>query len=393
MIPPSPRMRRQRADAAEAVRSPLLAGDWSGSAGSARDPANDALPRVWVLAAPRAGDATQVVALAEALGWPYEIKRLAFKPLSLVLAPPFLTSDAGVDRQRSCCLGPPWPDLVLASGPRERARGALDPPAVGGPHPHRPGGPALGSARRLRSRGHHAAIPPPATPERAPEQRAPAWCHVEAAEGGRRPLAEAAPPPAAPADRRAGGWPQRPLRADQAKRRAPRRHRRRLRREPGRLAPGHDQCPNPGACRARPRAAARLPASALSLAAPRRGQPLFRVPGAGRRDHRHRRQRLDGHRGRGDRQARAPVRHSATVGRRCGRLCRCAARIALRGRACGNGSATSTCRRGYTAGCCAWRRQGDPRHPPRPPASRGFRPGELARRPSAGPANSAPWTT
>jgi uncharacterized protein len=116
MIPPSPRMGRQRADAAEAVRSPLLAGDWSGSAGSAWDPANDALPRVWVLAAPRAGDAAQVVALAEALGWPYEIKRLAFKTLSLVLAPPFLASDAGVDRQRSCCLGPPWPDLVLASG-------------------------------------------------------------------------------------------------------------------------------------------------------------------------------------------------------------------------------------------------------------------------------------
>ena len=56
------------------------------------------MPRVWVLAAPRAGDATQVVALAEALGWPYELKRLAFKQLSLVLAPPFTASDAGIDR-------------------------------------------------------------------------------------------------------------------------------------------------------------------------------------------------------------------------------------------------------------------------------------------------------
>src|SRR3954451_18919973 len=116
MIPPSPRMGRQRADAAEAVRSPLLAGDWSGSAGSAWDPANDALPRVWVLAAPRAGDAAQVVALAEALGWRYEIKRLAFKTLSLVLAPPFSASDAGVDRRHSSPLAAPWPDLVLASG-------------------------------------------------------------------------------------------------------------------------------------------------------------------------------------------------------------------------------------------------------------------------------------
>ena len=84
-------------------------------------PANDfpsglRQPTVWVLGSPRAGDASQVVALAEALGWPFEIKRLAFKPLSVVVAPPFATSDAGVDRGRSSELAPPWPDLVLASG-------------------------------------------------------------------------------------------------------------------------------------------------------------------------------------------------------------------------------------------------------------------------------------
>jgi mitochondrial fission protein ELM1 len=84
-------------------------------------PANDtvteiALPRVWVLASPRAGDASQVMALAEALGWPFEVKQLAFKPLSVVVAPPFATSDAGVDRSRSSLLAAPWPDLVLASG-------------------------------------------------------------------------------------------------------------------------------------------------------------------------------------------------------------------------------------------------------------------------------------
>jgi hypothetical protein len=36
--------------------------------------------------------------------------------LSLVVAPPFATSDAGVDRSRSSELTAPWPDLVLASG-------------------------------------------------------------------------------------------------------------------------------------------------------------------------------------------------------------------------------------------------------------------------------------
>jgi mitochondrial fission protein ELM1 len=71
---------------------------------------------VWVLASPRAGDASQVLALAEALGWPFEVKRLAFRPLSLLLAPPFAASDAGVDRAGSSELAAPWPDLVLASG-------------------------------------------------------------------------------------------------------------------------------------------------------------------------------------------------------------------------------------------------------------------------------------
>ncbi len=79
-------------------------------------PSNLSQPTVWVLGSPRAGDASQVVALAEALGWPFELKRLAFKPLSVVVAPPFATSDAGVDRGRSSELAPPWPDLVLASG-------------------------------------------------------------------------------------------------------------------------------------------------------------------------------------------------------------------------------------------------------------------------------------
>ncbi len=73
-------------------------------------------PSVWVLASHRAGDASQVLALAEAVGWQFEVKRLAFNRLNLLLAPPFSTSDAGLDRSRSSPLAPPWPDLVLASG-------------------------------------------------------------------------------------------------------------------------------------------------------------------------------------------------------------------------------------------------------------------------------------
>ena len=86
-------------------------------ASAANDPDHQqGLLSVWVLASPRAGDATQVLALAEALGWPFEVKKLAFRRWSVVLAPPFLTSDAGIDRNRSHELRAPWPDLVLSSG-------------------------------------------------------------------------------------------------------------------------------------------------------------------------------------------------------------------------------------------------------------------------------------
>jgi mitochondrial fission protein ELM1 len=78
--------------------------------------AADLCPRVWVLASRRAGDAAQVLALAEALGWPFELKRLEHRSLELLLAPPFRATLAGLGRSGARALLPPWPDLVLASG-------------------------------------------------------------------------------------------------------------------------------------------------------------------------------------------------------------------------------------------------------------------------------------
>src|SRR5262245_60237273 len=105
MTPPSPRTRRYDASVSDSGRLPMPLGARSKPAGlvdaSAKRRRAGVMPRVWVLAAPRAGDASQVLALAEALGWPCEVKTLAFKSLSLVLAPPFSTSDAGIDRDRS----------------------------------------------------------------------------------------------------------------------------------------------------------------------------------------------------------------------------------------------------------------------------------------------------
>ena len=118
--------------------------------------ANDASRGSGSLRRPAPATPVQVLALAEALGWPYEVKRLAFKPLEL-------GPGAAVLRQRRRRRPPTarvaWPrhGRISCWPPAARTRcRALDPPAVGGPHPHRSGGPTLGSARRLRSRGHHA---------------------------------------------------------------------------------------------------------------------------------------------------------------------------------------------------------------------------------------------
>jgi mitochondrial fission protein ELM1 len=74
------------------------------------------LPRVWILQSPHSGDNTQLRALAGALGWPVEVKRLAYRPAEGLLRLFSLPTLAGVDRGQSSPLEAPWPDLVIASG-------------------------------------------------------------------------------------------------------------------------------------------------------------------------------------------------------------------------------------------------------------------------------------
>jgi len=75
-------------------------------------------PSVWVLADDRPGNTTQSIGLADALGWPYEIKRLHPGPLSRLHNRLLGSSRAGVDAARSSPLAPPWPELVIAAGRR-----------------------------------------------------------------------------------------------------------------------------------------------------------------------------------------------------------------------------------------------------------------------------------
>src|SRR5262249_11183619 len=80
--------------------------------------ADAAPPRIWVLAGPRPGDRSQLIALADALGWRYEVKDLTYNRLHNL--PNWLmgTSLISLDRTRSGALTPPWPDLIIDGGKR-----------------------------------------------------------------------------------------------------------------------------------------------------------------------------------------------------------------------------------------------------------------------------------
>jgi uncharacterized protein len=75
-------------------------------------------PRTWVMMGHKAGDNSQILALAEGLGWPFEVKQLVYRPTELLtnlLAPLTLL---GIVREKSSPLVPPWPDLIISAGRR-----------------------------------------------------------------------------------------------------------------------------------------------------------------------------------------------------------------------------------------------------------------------------------
>lgn len=75
-------------------------------------------PRVWLLLGHKAGDNNQVLALAEALDWPWEEKRIVYRPWELLSNRLLGATLCGMDRGASSVLAPPWPELVISSGRR-----------------------------------------------------------------------------------------------------------------------------------------------------------------------------------------------------------------------------------------------------------------------------------
>ena len=75
-------------------------------------------PRTWLMLGGKAGDNTQITALAEALGWPYETKRLAYRRTELLTNLFAGPTTKGLVKKKSDPLEPPWPELVISAGRR-----------------------------------------------------------------------------------------------------------------------------------------------------------------------------------------------------------------------------------------------------------------------------------
>jgi len=85
-------------------------------------PAREKAPLVWVITGYRAGERTQILGLAEALaehlGWRFEIKALGYTAIDWLPGLTRRTSLAGIDRESRALLKPPWPDVVISAGMR-----------------------------------------------------------------------------------------------------------------------------------------------------------------------------------------------------------------------------------------------------------------------------------
>ena len=96
------------------------AGTEPAASAAATDPST---PTVWLVTGYRAGERSQILALAEALGWPFELKELSYRK-SEFRTSLFRGSDLrGIRLDASSRLEPPWPDLVISAGMRNEPVG------------------------------------------------------------------------------------------------------------------------------------------------------------------------------------------------------------------------------------------------------------------------------
>lgn len=98
----------------------------------AEERANVAPPRVWCLLGQRRGDNQQVLALAEALGEPFVVKRLRYAPASRLSNLLRRRWPLGIEVDAATPIRPPWPELVLSVGKRSVPQALAIRAAAGG---------------------------------------------------------------------------------------------------------------------------------------------------------------------------------------------------------------------------------------------------------------------
>src|SRR5262249_17742607 len=76
------------------------------------------LPRVWLIMCHREGDNAQILALGEALTWPFQVKYVSYRWTEFVPNMLFEATLIGIDKRRSSPLTAPWPDFVIFAGRR-----------------------------------------------------------------------------------------------------------------------------------------------------------------------------------------------------------------------------------------------------------------------------------
>jgi mitochondrial fission protein ELM1 len=84
---------------------------------------NRSTPRIWVLTGERTGDNNQVLALAEELGLPFEIRTLRYARIGSydvgrINPRLFWATTMSLTRESRAQIRPPWPDLVIGIGRR-----------------------------------------------------------------------------------------------------------------------------------------------------------------------------------------------------------------------------------------------------------------------------------
>ena len=88
------------------------------SASGTDRPGIDRPPRIWLMLGRKAGDNNMIMALAEALGWPYETRHLVYRRTELLTNLFVGPTLMGLVKKKSTPLEPPWPELVISAGRR-----------------------------------------------------------------------------------------------------------------------------------------------------------------------------------------------------------------------------------------------------------------------------------